>query len=78
MYHLPALLQVPLQVFLPTIKGSGSNIVNFHQILVLLCKKKAVRVSSDSFLIRIEKLLFSNPECRIKIRILIERTYLFA
>jgi hypothetical protein len=40
-------------------------------------KKKAVRVSSDSFLDLSEKLLFSNPKYRIKICVLIERTYLF-
>ncbi|SCY75713.1 hypothetical protein SAMN02910371_03756 [Butyrivibrio sp. INlla14] len=50
MYHLPVLLQVPLQVFLPTIKVSGSNIVRDHLLQAPLAICSDVSIKAVYFL----------------------------
>ena len=50
MYHLPALLQVTLQVFIPTIKVSGSNIVRDHLLQAPLATCSDVSIKDICFL----------------------------
>ena len=50
MYHLPVLLQVPLQVFLPTIKVSGSNIVRDHLLQAPLAICSVISAEDICFL----------------------------
>ena len=50
LYHLPTLLQVPLQVFLPTIKVSGSNIVSDHLLQAPLAICLDVSIKDICFL----------------------------